>query len=269
MMREGLYRGEVVHARLRPVRHKLSYRVFSLLVDVDRLDGLAGRLRLFGYNRPSVLSIRDADHGDGGPLRQWLDRMAREAGVTPPARYLMLAYPRVLGFVFNPLTTYFGLDDEGVPRLMVYEVNNTFGDRHTYVLPVEGQGADGLIHQSCAKRMYVSPFNEVEGEYLFHVTPPADEVTVGVALRTGKGPLLRAHFRGRHEPITDAGLMRALIAYGWMTVGVIAGIHWEALKLWVKGLRLKDRPKVRRDGDAHRPARPGAVPRIRSSGGRS
>lgn len=239
---EGLYRGEVVHARLRPVSHKLSYKVFSLLVDVDRLDALEKRLTLFGHNKRALVSVRDADHGDGGPLKDWLDGLANQAGEGGLSRYLMLTYPRILGYGFNPITVYYGLDAGDRPRLMIYQVNNTFGQRQTYVLPVGDARPDGLISQSCAKSFYVSPFNNVEGEYLFHVTPPADEITVGVALKTEEGALLRAHFRGHHQPLTDGTLLKALLAYGWLGINVMAGIHWEALKLWLKGLKLKPRP---------------------------
>ncbi len=244
-MQPGLYRGEVVHVRQQPVHHRLSYKVFSMLVDVDRLDELANGLRLFGANRPRLVSIYEKDHGDGGGLRDWLDRKAAGGGLKDKvSRYLMLAYPRILGFVFNPITVYYGLDADDEPVLMIYEVNNTFGQNQTYVLPVETTRDDGLIVQRCDKQLYVSPFNDVEGEYLFHVIPPEDEVTVGVALRTGEGPLLRAHFHGERHPITDGQLAKALISFGWMTVNVVAAIHWEALKLWFKGMRLRPNPHV-------------------------
>lgn len=245
MRNEGLYRGEVVHARLRPVAHKLSYKVFSLLTDIDRLDELGRRLKLFSYNRFGLTSVCDKDHFEGKPLRQSLDSIAAKAGMAHLVdRYLMLAYPRILGFVFNPITVFYGLDKAGTPRLMIYEVNNTFGQKQTYVLPVEETKTDGLIHQACAKTFYVSPFNNVEGDYAFHITPPSEEMTIGVALKTDGEPLLRAHFRGRHEPVTDTGLLKALLAYGWMSINVVVAIHFEALKLWLKGLRLRPRPKA-------------------------
>ncbi|MCW2308893.1 DUF1365 domain-containing protein [Rhodobium gokarnense] len=239
---EGIYNGTVVHKRVRPKRHALSYRVFSCLFDVDRLSDLDRRLRLFSYNRFNLVSLNDRDHSGSEPLGAYLRRVAEESGhgdgVT---RFLMLCYPRVLGYVFNPLTVYYGLDGEGRVALMVYEVSNTFGERMTYVLPTEPE-AEGVIFQECEKRFYVSPFNAVEGRYQFHVTPPAETVTVGVALRTGEGPLLSAHFSGDFAPFTDGRLLKALARTGWLTAKVIAGIHYEALRLWLKGLRLKPRP---------------------------
>lgn len=243
MFQPGLYRGEVVHTRVRPVRHSLSYAVFSMLVDVDKLDALGAKLRLFGANGPGLISIHEKDHGDGGSLRRWLDQKAASQKLQGKInRYCMLAYPRILGFVFNPITVFYGLDENDQPLVMIYEVNNTFGQSQTYVLPVGSPREDGLIVQSCQKRLYVSPFNDVEGRYSFHVTPAGEEVTVGVALKTDEGPLLRAHFRGDYRPVTDMELFKALVSFGWMTVNVVAAIHLEAVKLWVKGMRLKPNP---------------------------
>ena len=143
---------------------------------------------------------------------------------------------------FNLVHHFHGLDDADEPVLMIYEVNNTFGQSQTYVLPVEADHGNGLIVQGCDKQLYVSPFNEVEGRYLFHVTPADENVTVGVALKTGDGPLLRAHFTGRRHPVTDRELARALAGFGWMTINVVVAIHWQALKLWFKGLRLRPNP---------------------------
>jgi DUF1365 family protein len=124
---------------------------------------------------------------------------------------------------------------------VIYEVNNTFGQRKTYVLPAEADG-NGMISQSCRKRLYVSPFNDVSGSYDFHITPLADDLTVGIALKDDAGPLLKAYFRGRRKQLTTANLLRALRRTGWMTVKVIAGIHYEAAKLWLKGMRPVRRP---------------------------
>ncbi|MCG8433743.1 MAG: DUF1365 domain-containing protein, partial [Gammaproteobacteria bacterium] len=135
----------------------------------------------------------------------------------------------------------FGLDENDEVRLVVYEVRNTFGERKSYVLPAEPDPS-GRIYQQCRKRFYVSPFNAVEGRYSFHVSPLDDDLTIGVALRTEAGPLLKAHFRGSRQALTDANLLRALARTGWMTVKVIAGIHYEAAKLWLKGVRLVPRP---------------------------
>lgn len=239
---EGLYLGEVVHKRLTPRRHELRYTVFSCLFDVEKLDALAGRLKLFSYNRPNLFSLFDRDHTDGQSLASHLAEVAQTSGHgSQVSRFMMLCYPRLLGYVFNPLTVYFGLDADDEIRLVIYEVNNTFGERRSYVLPAEPD-ANGSVNQACRKRMYVSPFNAVEGSYSFHTTTPGAELTVGVALKTDRGPVLKAHFRGTRTPFTDGSLLRALTRTGWMTVKVMAAIHYEALKLWIKGLRPVRRP---------------------------
>ncbi len=239
----GLYRGTVVHSRVRPVRHRLRYRVFAVLFDCSALDALDRRLRLFSRNRFNLFSLHDRDHGEGGDLQSHLGELTRKAGMADTVeRFMMLCYPRILGYAFNPLTVYYGLARDGQVKLVAYEVNNTFGQRQTYVLPVGETGEDGIIAQSRAKTLYVSPFNSARGDYSFHLTPPADDLVVGVALRDRDGPVLKAHFRGHRQPLSDASLLRALAAMGWMTVKVFAGIHWEAAKLWLKGLPLQPRP---------------------------
>lgn len=241
-IRESLYMGPVVHKRLRPRRHALSYRVFSCLFDCNRLDEINNRLRLFSYNRFNLFSLYDRDHTGGVSLNAYLKAIAARSGHGSVVnRFMMLCYPRVLGYVFNPLTVYFGLDAGDQVRLVIYEVSNTFGQRQTYVLPATPDCA-GLVSQECGKRFYVSPFNAVEGRYSFHATPLDDELTLGVALRTDDGPLLKTYFRARRFELSDANLAYALLKTGWMTVKVISGIHLEALKLWLKGMRIVTRP---------------------------
>jgi uncharacterized protein len=242
MTGEALYQGEVFHTRLRPCLHKLRYKVFALLFDCDSLPSLDKRLRLFSYNRFNVFSLRDRDHGDGTPIRDYLAGLAAQSDAGADVkRFVMLCYPRILGYGFNPLTVYFGVDEDGAPRLVIYEVNNTFGERKTYVLPVRETG-DGLISQACRKELYVSPFNTANGTYSFHLTPPGETLTVGVALKDAQGALLKAHFRASRRDLTDRSLISALARTGWMTVKVTVGIHIEAARLWWKGLRLVPRP---------------------------
>jgi DUF1365 family protein len=147
----------------------------------------------------------------------------------------------VLGYVFNPITVYFGLDADERTVLIIYEVNNTFGQRKTYVLPAEAD-AEGRVSQSCRKRFYVSPFNPAEGRYGFDVTPIGDELSVRVSLSDESGPVMTGWFRGERIELTDAALVRAFFSAGWMTVKVIAAIHFEAFRLWCKGLRPVKRP---------------------------
>lgn len=234
-MSSALYAGHVVHARLRPRRHKLRYRVFSLLLDLDEVEDLSRRLKLFGHNRAAVFSFHDKDHGDGsGNLRQWvLDQLGKSGIRLSQPRITMLCYPRILGYVFNPLTVWFCSEGDEL-RAVLYEVHNTFHERRTYVIPVAA-GAT-VIEQQCAKELYVSPFVPMDCAYAFHIVPPAEKVAVSIDETDGEGLLLKASFAGTRQPLTDGTLVRALFAYPLMTLKVWGAIHWEALKLWAKGV---------------------------------
>lgn len=235
-----LYAGDVVHKRLAPVRHELRYRVFNLFADIDDLPALGRKLRLFGYNAFNLFSISDRSHGpgDGTPLKDHLWSLVRASPMANRVtRIFIFCYPRVLGYVFNPLTVYYGFDANDDLCLMIYEVNNTFGGRHSYVIPVEG--GDG---QSCPKRLYVSPFNAVEGHYGFRFSVPGERMALGVSLATDAGPVLKAYVSGRREPLTDANLLRSFLRIPFLTFKVMAAIHLQAARLWIKGLRLKPEP---------------------------
>ena len=234
--------GTVVHRRYRPKTHELRYRVFSLLVDLDELDTIDRASRILSVNRPNLISLRECDHGGGGKtgLKSFISAKVHEVGAAAE-RVTMLCYPRVLGYAFNPLTVYYCYSATEKLSAIVYEVNNTFGDRQFYVLKVDE--ADKPVAQSCDKEMYVSPFNTVDGRYEFHVAPPGERLAVGVNLRVGGKALLKAYHTASTEPLTPAGLLRAVLSMPLMTFKVVAGIHYEALRLWLKGPRVPPRPR--------------------------
>ena len=235
-----LYHGEVVHRRLSPVRHELRYKVFNLFADVDRLAETAAALRLFSYNRLNLFSIMDRNHGpgDGTPVAEHAWKLVRAAaGGDAVKRVFMFCYPRVLGYVFNPLTVYYGFDADDRLRLMIYEVNNTFGGRHSYVVPVGDAPT-----QRAPKHFFVSPFNAVEGDYTFRFTAPEERMALGVALSVKDAPVLNAYVSGQRAPLTDRALLAAFLGVPLLTFKVIGAIHLEALRLWWKGLRLNRRP---------------------------
>lgn len=245
----GLFPGVVMHRRVKPKRHKLTYDVYSLLLDLDELPALDRAITGFGYNRAAPMSFRDRDHGPGTdqPLKPWVEQQLRAAGLEPdggPVR--LLCYPRIFGFVFNPITVYFCYRKSGTLIATVYEVHNTFRQRHFYVIPVK-DGETDVIAQACEKKMYVSPFIEMAMTYHFRVKPPADEVAISIEERDAEGALLYASFHGNRHPLTSRAVLRSLIVFPFLTMKVIAGIHWEALKIWLKGIRVVDRPDPPQD----------------------
>ena len=243
-----IYDGVVVHKRLRPKLHALRYRVFSFLLDVDEIDAAAGRLRLFSRNRWNVLSFHDADHGAGcgRTVAHHARETLAEAGLGHAgARVYLLCYPRVFGYGFNPISVYYGYTAEGCLAAIVYEVNNTFGERRSYVVPVaQGAASGGVYAHGCGKELYVSPFTDMTGSYGFRVTDPGCDVLVGVSLRDANGPVLKTHFRGEAKPLTDAVMARLSVMLPLQSFKVMAAIHFEALKLWLKGVPLTVKPKA-------------------------
>lgn len=237
-LHSALFLGTVMHTRLRPRRHQLRYRVFSLLLDLGELPDVSATSRLLGYNRHAILSFWDADHGDGSVsgLRGWIEAQLAQADRLEDGMSIrVLCYPRIFGYVFNPLTVYFCHAPNGALRAILYEVCNTFGERHTYIIPVEA-GASGPVRQGCAKELYVSPFMPMACFYRFHIEPPDEKVLVRIDESDAEGPLLIASFAGRREALTDRALLAALIRYPLMTLKVTLGIHWEALRIWWKGM---------------------------------
>lgn len=242
----ALYFGDVMHARLKPVGHRFSYRVMSLLIDLDRLAEADRQSPLFGVNRAALYSFHEADHGrrDGSSLRAHAQARAADHDIDlTGGKVLLLCYPRLLGFAFNPLTVYFCHRADGQLALIIYEVRNTFGDIHSYALPVKpGETGPAGIRQQQDKQLYVSPFVEMAMRYHFRIQPPADVVRLRILETDREGPLLAATFSGRRRPLTTTALLRSFVTLPLVTLKVVAAIHWEALRLWLKGARLVPRP---------------------------
>lgn len=242
----ALYRGEVTHRRLRPRAHRLRYRVFWMLLDLAEIDGLDRRSRVFSRNRFNWLSFHDRDHGDGSgeDLRPQIEAYLARAGVAiGEGSIRLLTLPRVLGYVFNPISLYYCHQPDGRLVAMIYEVSSTFGVRHSYVIPIpEADQAEGRIRQGAAKALYVSPFMEMEMDYAFRGQAPGDALAMTIDGLDAEGVLITARMAGVRYPLTDRALLAALLSLPLLTVKVVAAIHWEALKLWIKGVGLTRQP---------------------------
>ena len=242
----GLYAGVVSHARLRPRAHRLRYKIFMMLIELDEAEALSSRLKLFSYNKPGLIALNDRDHLDGSdtPLAAQVRGELARAGLDlegGPVR--LLCMPRVLGFVFNPISVYFCHRADGGLGAILYEVNNTFGQRHAYLIPVKpGDSRDGEIAQSCDKRFHVSPFMDMAMRYHFRTAAPAQDARLIVDGHDADGPVLTAAFRGRRCDLTDGAILRTVLAHPMLALAVLAAIHWEAVRMLLKGLRLKPSP---------------------------
>jgi uncharacterized protein len=236
----GIYVGHVAH--MRPGKHRLRYAVFMLTLDLDELDALDARLKLFSHNRFNLLALHDRDHAGriDQPIRPQIEAKLQEAGIAwDGGAITLLTMPRLFNYVFNPISVYFCRRRSGEIAALVHEVANTFGERHFYVLPA--RETDGAVAQACDKEFFVSPFMEMNLRYEFRITPPGEAVSIAMIVRRGPEIALTASFAGEHRPLTDANLLRAWAGNPLMTLKVIAGIHWEAVKMWLKGVRYLGR----------------------------
>jgi uncharacterized protein len=243
--RSALYVGSVIHRRLRPRAHRLRYRVFWMLLDLDEIDQLSSTLRLFSHNRLNAVSFHDADHGDGSdmPLRDQINRHLRAAGIeTDKGQVRLLCMPRLFGYVFNPLSVYFCHRADGALAALLYEVHNTFGERHTYLIAVE-PNAGPVVAQQCQKVLHVSPFMDMDLQYAFRVAVPGEHVSVAIDTNDRDGRVLAAALSGRRVAVTDAALLRVMATHPALTLKVIAAIHWHALRMLLKGFTLRRRPE--------------------------
>ncbi|MFZ1439209.1 MAG: DUF1365 domain-containing protein [Candidatus Microthrix subdominans] len=244
------YVGKVRHVRHQPVTHRFDYSMMMGLFDLDELERLDAGVRGFGVDRHAPIGFHTADHGpaDGSPLRPWAaDRLADagldRAGADGPIR--LLCMPRTFGLGFDPITVWFLHDADGSPSAVIHEVRNTFGDRHAYVAPVVDPGRTPW-RQSIPKTMHVSPFFDRDGRYDFRIVPPSStpgsSVSIRIDYRNDDGLLLTASFAGERRPFTTLGMLAAVAHSPAMVQQAVAGINYQALRLWRKGLRYRSVP---------------------------
>lgn len=235
--------GEVRHTRLKPVHHVFNYPTYFLMLPLRALqrDGSGALAR----NRRAALSFHDRDHGDGSDdCLAWLDTLLQSEGIADAQGEVWLhTYPRVLGFTFKPVSFWYCHTTAGALRAIVVEVNNTFGERHCYLLDAPRYGqelrADKVFH--------VSPFCKIEGSYRFRfmrtMHAGREHTLARIDHDDATGPLLQTSVAGTLEPVNPASLRKALWRYPAMTFGVVGRIHWQALKLWLKRVPFVSKPK--------------------------
>ena len=238
-----IYFTRVMHSRLVPVQYRFSYRVFSLLLDLDERTGT--RLRFFSLNKFNLLSFFERDHGprDGSPLRPWIEGMLRGKGIDiEGGKVHLLCFPRVLGYGFNPLSLWYCHHRDGSLRAVLAEVNNTFGEHHFYLLSNDAAPMSWPVTHSVQKVFHVSPLMGMKASYDFRLAEPTDQLSVLIRQYQDGRLTLIASQQGEGFALSDRRLLAALFRIPFMTFKVMAAIHWQALKIWLRGASYFPKP---------------------------
>ena len=239
-MNSCIYNGEVTHTRFKPVRHFLKYKTFSLLIDLDEINLLDKSIGIFSHNKFNVFSFYDKDHGDrdGGNLKDWVISNLKKFGVKENITNIkVLCYPRILGYVFNPLSIFYCYEKDKLVAIF-YEVKNTFNEQHTYIFKIKNNEE---IIQKCRKKFYVSPFMDMETYYNFKLLNPNDKLSVFIKQTDADGTILTATQTGDKKEFNFKQLAINFLKYPLMTIKIISSIHYEALLLWKKGAIYRKR----------------------------
>ena len=241
-MNSCIYNGEVSHKRFKPVRHFLRYKTFSLFIDLDEINLLDKSISIFSHNKFNVFSFHDNDHGnrDGGCLKDWVLMNIKKFNIESKiTKIKILCYPRIFGYVFNPLSIFYCYEDDKL-KAIFYEVKNTFNEQHTYIFKIKD---DQEIIQKCKKKFYVSPFMDMETYYNFKLLNPDEKLFVFIKQTDVKGTVLTASQTGDKKELNFKQLAINFFKYPLMTVKIISAIHFEAFLLWRKGAIYRPRDK--------------------------
>jgi hypothetical protein len=245
-MISSIYNGTVVHKRFKPRIHFFRYKVFSLLIDLSELSTLDKKINFFSYNRFNLISFFDKDHGerDGTSLIEWVKKNLRKNNIdAEEIKIKLLCYPRILGYVFNPLSVFYIYNNNEKLISILYEVKNTFGEQHTYIFKIEN---DNLLQHNCEKKFHVSPFIEMNCNYFFRILKPSENISVIIDQYQSNEKILFASQDGKRADLTSAELMKSYLKHPLMTFKIISAIHFEAFKLWTKGIKfIKKKLKIK------------------------
>ena len=239
MISSSIYNGNVIHKRFKPKKHFFKYKVFSLFLDLSELKELDNNLNFFSLNKFNLISFYEKDHGerDGSSLLDWVKNNLRSNSIsTDNIKVKLLCYPRILGYVFNPLSIFFVYDNNSSLIAILYEVKNTFGEQHVYVFKTENKPK--LVENNCKKKFFVSPFMDLNSTYNFKILYPDDKLSVVIEQRDKQGKLLFASQDGIRIDLSSKNLLFSYIKHPLMTFKIISAIHFEALRLWLKGIKL-------------------------------
>lgn len=240
----AFYSAQVMHRRTRPA-YRFVYRVFYLLLDIDRVDEGLAPLRLLSHNRFNWMSFHERDFGPGEerPLRPWIEALLQRHGIALAGGCVrLLCMPRVLGYVFNPISVFFCEHADGTLRAILCQVNNTFGERHYYLLADGGRSMAYEAAHSAEKVLHVSPFIGMSARYRFRFTRPGERLALVIREARDAQVFLSAALSGRRRPLDDRTLLAHGVGRPLMTLKVIAAIHWQALKIWRRGGRFHRKP---------------------------
>ena len=247
MFNSCIYNGNVIHKRFKPKEHFFKYKVFSLLIDLSELNELNKKLKFFSFNKFNLISFYEKDHGerDGSSLFEWVKKNLINNEInTDNIKVKLLCYPRILGYVFNPLSIFFVYDKNNNLISILYEVKNTFDEQHTYVFKVESQNK--LIQNNCSKKFHVSPFIVMDCNYFFKILNPEQKLSVVIDQYDQEGKILFASQDGVRSDLTSKNLMNFYLKHPLMTFKIISAIHFEAFKLWIKGIKfIKKKFKIK------------------------
>lgn len=234
----------VSHSRKFPQEYRFNYRIFSILIDLDQLQHARQCSRLFSVNRRAAVAFHEADHGprDGSSLRSWIDSQLADNGIARPAAVLLQCMPRVLGYVFNPISLWYCFDAAEKVSAILVEVNNTFGEKHCYLLHRHGETLDWPVRQSADKCFHVSPFIGMQARYDFKITDPREQLGLVINEYQDKQLMMVATQHGAPQPLTSRALWHCLLLLPLSTLKVTAAIHWQALKIWVRGGTFHKKP---------------------------
>jgi hypothetical protein len=245
-MTSSIYNGTVIHKRFKPKIHFFKYKVFSLLIDLSELDILDKKINFFSYNKFNLISFFDKDHGerDGSSLIKWVKKNLRDNQINSEnIRIKLLCYPRILGYVFNPLSVFYVYNNDEKLISILYEVKNTFGEQHTYIFKVEN---NNLLQHNCVKKFHVSPFIEMDCNYFFRILKPAEKISVIIDQYQSNEKILYASQDGKRTEFTSSELIKSYLKHPLMTFKIISAIHFEAFKLWAKGIKfIKKKFKIK------------------------